>query len=95
VSDYVTKNDHDSVKFKRDTCVSISFYSLHTSYGNHRENYDCFKRKSIHIDSHRDLAQGYVFWDDCCCQIKIMSITLSNTCVYGRLVKCSLVLSIF
>jgi hypothetical protein len=49
-------------KFKRDTCVGvISFCSLHTSYGNHRADYDYFKRKSIHINSHGDQAQGYIF----------------------------------
>jgi hypothetical protein len=60
--------------FRRDACVEILFCSLHTYYGNHRADYDCFKKKSIHINSHIDQAQGYIFGVDCCRRINIVSI---------------------
>jgi hypothetical protein len=54
-----------------------------------------FKRKYAHINAHRYQAQANIFWVDCYCRIKIMSITLSNTYVYDRFIKCSLVMSRF
>jgi hypothetical protein len=54
-----------------------------------------FKRKFVYIDAHKDQAHCYIFLVDCCYQFKTMSIILSKACMYDRLIKRSVVLSIF